>query len=248
MTNKGTHLTEEVKEKIRQKLLGRRCSMGSEFKRGRKSWNKGTKGLTSANKTSFKKGDRPKNYTGGIKSNGKDGLYIRVGNGKYFYKKNGKQFSVGKYESLARHKYREAYGDFPKEMIVSHKDGDIYNNEIENLELISRAENLKRNNKPIKKRCFICGIEFLGRTNHQKICSKKCKKEYCYIYGKEYNTNNKEKINDGKRKYRLNNRQKVLESQKKFREKVKAERELLKVLINNDTTKSPQSLKSTNTD
>lgn len=43
--------------------------------------------------------------------------------------------------------YEETFGPIPKEYVIIHKDGDRYNDDPNNLEAISRAENLKRNNK-----------------------------------------------------------------------------------------------------
>lgn len=184
---KGQKMSKEAIKKIRTTLKGRRCSMKSEWAKGHTPWNKGTKGLVKANKGSFKKGDVPKNYMGGLKMC-KDGIYARVGKGVYSYQKDGKQIIVGKYENLARKKYREAFGDFDKKLCIWYKDRDVYNNEIDNLELITRAELLKRNyNKnKIKKNCSICGKEFLARTNYQKTCSKKCSIENSKILNKIY--------------------------------------------------------------
>ena len=197
MANKGTHLSEEVKAKIRKKLLGRRCCMRTEFAKGRVSWNKGIKGICKANSGSFKKGNIPANYMGGLKVC-KDGIYIRIGKKTYNYGK----LSVGKYENLARNRYREAFGKFPKNMIIFHKDGDIYNNEIENLELISRAELLKRNSYKIKKNCATCGKEFFAKTNYVKNCSKECIKQYNKLKVKEYSKTHRDKMNESQRRYK----------------------------------------------
>lgn len=197
---KGQKMSKEAVEKIRTTLEGRRCSMKSEWAKGHTPWNKGTKGLMKANKGSFKKGNVPKNYMGGFKMC-KYGIYVRVGKGKYSYQVNGKQVVVGKYESLARKKYREAFGDFDKKLCVWHKDKDVYNNEIDNLELITRVELLKRNynknNKnKIKKNCSICGKEFLARTNYQKTCSKKCSIKNCRRLNKNYQNQRRRKIKE----------------------------------------------------
>jgi len=187
----------EWKENISKGLMGKRCSMATEFAKGNTPWNKGTKGLMKKNKTSFKKGNRPKNYMGGMKIC-KDGIYVRVGNKTYSYGK----LKVGKYESLARVKYRKAFGDFPKEMLVFHKDGDMLNNEIDNLELISRGENLKRNQYKNKKFCVICGLEFTARVLKSKTCSLECRKEYNKMLNKEWGKKNKEKVKEGCKRYR----------------------------------------------
>ena len=166
----------EWKENGEATLQGRRCCMRTECGRGHTPWNKGTKGLTKANKTSFKKGNKPANYQGGYKLC-KDGIYVRVGNKTYKYG----NLEVGKYEQLARIKYRKAFGKFDKKLIIFHKDCDKMNNEIDNLELISRAELLKRNAKPTKKPCSICGKEFLAKLKTHKTCSKKCYEENCKL-------------------------------------------------------------------
>jgi len=210
MTNKGTHLTEEVKEKIRQKLLGRRVSIGSEFCRGHIPFNKGTKGLTKANKTSFKKGQMPHNFMGYYKICS-DGIYILATKGQYSYYRNGKQIRVGRYEKLARKKWRDEFGEIPKGMIVFHKDKDIYNDNLDNLELISRAELLKRNQKTYKKICVICGLEFETNLPQHKTCSKICNKEYSLILNKGWAEQHKEEMRFYKRNYKkkIKNRQKL---------------------------------------
>ena len=50
--------------KIKSLLSRKRIRTGTNacFKKGSIPWNKGAKGLTKANKTSFKKGERPKNW------------------------------------------------------------------------------------------------------------------------------------------------------------------------------------------
>ena len=196
------------KANISATLKGRRNSMRTEFARGHIPFNKGTKGLTKANKTSFKKGNLPANYIGGYKIC-KDGLYIRVGKQTYSYKdKFGNKIKVGKYESLARKKWRDEFGEIPKGMIVFHKDGDVYNDNLDNLELISRRELLKKNQKPIKKVCVICGLEFNAKLKQHKTCSKICNKEYSEILNKDWVENNKEKIRVYKRNYKLKEKNK----------------------------------------
>jgi len=191
------------KAKISVTLKGRRCSMKTEFRRGRTSWNKGTKGLTKANSGSFKKGSIPKNYMGGYKVC-KDGIYVRVGKKNYYYKdKYGKKTKVGKYESLARKKWRDSFGEIPKGLIIFHKDGDVYNNELENLKLISRGELLKNNTKTYNKICVICGLEFIAKQKRHKTCNAICREEYAKILNKDWVEKNKEKIKIYKRNHKL---------------------------------------------
>jgi hypothetical protein len=191
----------EWKSKISNSLKGRRCCMRTEFAKGHIPFNKGTIGLTKRNKTSFKKGNIPANYMGSMKIC-EDGIYVIDRTKSYSYIRNGKKIFAYHYEQLARKKYREHFGDFPKEMIIFHKDKDVFNNEIDNLELITRAELLKRNQYKNKNKCFICGKEFLARRKSDKTCSKKCYKENCKILAKEYHKNNREKFREYQRRYK----------------------------------------------
>lgn len=107
------------------------------FKKGDKPWNFGTKGLTGANKTSFKKGNIPHNTRsdGEISirpdKSGRNYKYIRV--------------CLGKWELYHRYLWEQNNGKIPKGYIVAFKDGDSMNCVIENLELISREQNMARN-------------------------------------------------------------------------------------------------------
>jgi hypothetical protein len=47
----------------------------------------------------------------------------------------------------ARYKWIQVYGEIPKKHVIIHKDGDKFNDELENLDCISMAENIRRNNK-----------------------------------------------------------------------------------------------------
>lgn len=110
-----------------------------QFKKGQVSWNKGKKGLFTSNaKTKFKKGDKPHNtkYDGFISTHvsNKDGKryqYLRLGERKWVL--------------LHRYIWEQANGPIPKGMIITFKDGNELNADLSNLELISKAENMKRN-------------------------------------------------------------------------------------------------------
>jgi hypothetical protein len=107
------------------------------FVPGQKSWNKGTKGLTSANKTSFKKGNLPKNTLFD------KAITLRKDNRGVLIKWI--RISKSKWEALHRYLWEEAHGPVPEGYIVSFKDGDPMNCVLENLELITMAENAGRN-------------------------------------------------------------------------------------------------------
>jgi hypothetical protein len=202
MARKYEKLSKKTKAKISLTLLGRRCCPQTEWAKGHIPWNKGIRGLTHNNKTSFKKGNIPQNYHGGFKIT-EDGIYKKV-EGHYNYTdKEGRKFRTNKYESLARIKYREAHGDFPKGMVLYHKDGDIMNSELDNLELITRSEMLRRNQNRIAK-CRICGKEFRATGGNHIICSdKKCKRENGRVWYAIFRMKNPEAYREYQRRYRL---------------------------------------------
>ena len=70
--------------------------------------------------------------------NGKPEVYLRL--------------HIGKWVMLSRHTYESFYGPVPAGYIVYHKDGDPLNCDIENLGLMSRADNARRNHNVIKVR------------------------------------------------------------------------------------------------
>lgn len=113
----------------------------TSFKKGNKTWNKGTKGLTGANRTSFKKGNVPHN----TKQIGEIWIRERIGEKyKWIKTENGAML-------LHRHLWEREHGKIPKNHVVIFKDGDSMNCTIENIECISRSEHLKRNSNPAKQ-------------------------------------------------------------------------------------------------
>lgn len=107
------------------------------FEKGHKSWNKGTKGLTSANKTSFKKGSVPTNRKpiGSERICSKAGyVLIKV------VERNPHTGFPTRYKYKHVHIWERDHGPVPDGMVVAFCDGDKRNIEPENLMLISRAE------------------------------------------------------------------------------------------------------------
>lgn len=119
----------------------RRDKLG-RFQKGSKPWNKGTKGATKSNKTSFKKGDMPAN----TKPVGTIALRTNTGkqNEKYYYIKVA---NPNKWELLHRHIWEKEKGEIPKGYLVIFKDNDSLNVDISNLCLIKRSELVRLNNK-----------------------------------------------------------------------------------------------------
>lgn len=108
--------------------------VGGQFKKGHNTWNKGTKGLMKANKTSFKKGNVPQNYRPvGSERINKDG-YIEV-----------KVSDPNKWETKNKIVYKKYFGDIPKGYKVIYADGNKFNNEPDNLILVSSSELLIAN-------------------------------------------------------------------------------------------------------
>ena len=124
-------------------MLTKGTQIGKEFRfvKGHSPANKGKKMDPQLKKkikhTFFKKGHLPHNtkHDGAItvrhEKNGTPYLYIRL--------------SLAKWELLHRHIWRQHNGSIPKGYNVVFKDGNQANCKIENLELISDAELMKRN-------------------------------------------------------------------------------------------------------
>lgn len=110
------------------------------YKKGSIPFNKNTKGLTKANKTSFKKGHRSKQYKHiGSERIAVDG-YTEV-----------KIADPDKWEAKHRLIYEKYHGKIPKDYVVMFADGNKNNFDINNLIAISRHQLLLMNsNKLIK--------------------------------------------------------------------------------------------------
>ena len=112
---------------------------GGYFKKGSTPWNKGTKGLTKANKTSFKKGMIHFNY----KQVGEERI------DKYGYV----QIKVAEpnvWDLKHRVIYREHYGEIPNGYNIIFADGNKMNFDIDNLILVSKAEMLILNTNNLR--------------------------------------------------------------------------------------------------
>ena len=112
------------------------------FEKGRATWNKGTKGLTKANVTSFKKGQKPHNYKPlGSERITKDGYCeIKVSD-------TGRRWRP-KHVLI----YEKHHGKVPKGSAVIFLDGDKRNFDIDNLYLVTRSQLAMLNkNSLIKK-------------------------------------------------------------------------------------------------
>lgn len=100
------------------------------FEKGHATWNKGTKGLTKANVTSFKKGQKPHNY----KPLGSERI-VKDGYCEVKVSDTGRRWRP-KHVLI----YEKHHGKVPKGSAVIFLDGDKRNFDIDNLYLVTRSQ------------------------------------------------------------------------------------------------------------
>lgn len=112
------------------------------FESGHAPWAKGTKGVVKPNSGNFKKGDVPPNLRplGSERIDSKDG-YVYVKTSAI----NQHTGFVGWWRQKHLLAWEAEHGPVPKGFIICFLDGDRTNCELENLEMISKAENAIRN-------------------------------------------------------------------------------------------------------
>jgi len=109
----------------------------SRFKKGHKPFNK-NKSYPIKNSGQFNPGHIPKNH----REVGEIRLQKDKSKKQYYYIKIAEP---NKWQLLHRYKWEKKYGKILDKMILAFKDGDSLNTEPENLELITRKENMDRN-------------------------------------------------------------------------------------------------------
>lgn len=115
--------------------------------------------------------------------------------GDYYYDRRGRL--------LHRAIYAAAHGPIPRGIDIHHIDGDKTNNELSNLEAVTRSEHLKRHRPRgwvaggyeakrrakyaewaadeqglVSRTCAECGKEFMAKTARAKFCSVQCNRQY----------------------------------------------------------------------
>ena len=117
-----------------------------QFCKGNVPWNKGKYGYMGANRTSFTK-DSVKRSIGAIQM-GKDQLVCVSEEVRPTRSRNGKIYMHHKRVSYAKMLMEKELGrSLSSNEVVYHIDGDMRNNDLSNLEVITRRELLRRNHK-----------------------------------------------------------------------------------------------------
>ncbi len=135
ISNKLFQLGITLSEKERKRRLEK-----TYFKKGFIPWNKNLKGLHFSPDTEFKKGHLPVNTT-------YDGcIRVRIGHKD----RKGRRYkwiriAKSKWIMLQHYNWLNSGREIPKGYLLACKDGNTLNCEPDNWELITRAENLKRN-------------------------------------------------------------------------------------------------------
>lgn len=108
---------------------------GMRFKPGNPPWSKGMKGLRLSPATEFKKGQPPPNVqpVGALRINSLGDIDIKLAPGPR------------NWLSLRRYAWEQVHGPIPAGMCIVPKNGDGHDTRIENLRLLTRAENIAHN-------------------------------------------------------------------------------------------------------
>ena len=124
----------EYEEKRRlQDIENIRKNTTKRFQKGNTPWNKGIKGSIPKNVTSFQKGLIPKNTreVGDTRLDKEGYIVIKVANKKW----------IRKHRLI----WEQAHGEIPKGYVIRIKDGNKENFSLENMELITCADNMRLN-------------------------------------------------------------------------------------------------------
>ena len=151
------------KELIEQRKLDSRRKKGDiPFNKGKKQIDYMTpEAIEKSKKTRFKKGDVPHNTN----KEGDGAIVTRIETSNITYKYI--RISKGVWELYHRIVWEKHNGKIPDNFIVAFKDGNTENTNIENLELITRTENMYRNSKLNYPREVIPSLVLSKKLEHK---------------------------------------------------------------------------------
>ena len=117
--------------------------VSTQFKKGQKSWNKGTHYAPGGRsvETRFKKGQRSKRWD--IEAYALGALRVTT-DGTLLIKarpEDGRE----SWQIMARYVWEQAHGPIPHAHVVRAKNGESHDTRLDNLELLTRSDNAKRN-------------------------------------------------------------------------------------------------------
>ncbi len=122
------------------KRYGLNTGFTGRFEKGQQSWNKGTKGICKSNKTSFKKGNTPKNHKPvGSERTNVDG-YVEV-----------KVKEPNTWRLKHQVIWEQEHGEKPFGSVIIFADSDKTNLNIDNLQLVTRQQLLVMNKNGLIK-------------------------------------------------------------------------------------------------
>jgi hypothetical protein len=134
----------------------------TSFAPGQEPWNKGTRGWSRANKTSFQRGHRRKgtlavgDTTFRRDKNGILRRWIKVANGPVA------QFN---WQPYATWLWEQANGPIPKGWIVHHADGNALHDSLSNFELVTRARHIELHRQQLQGAKLNKHHEIKGNSN-----------------------------------------------------------------------------------
>jgi len=130
----GLKKSAKYEEKRRlQDIENLRKNTTKRFQKGRTPWNKDVKAYMGANATSFKKGNLPHNTRneGETRLNKEGYVLVKIAHRKW----------IRKHQLI----WEQANGEIPKGYVLRLKDGNKENYSLDNMELITFADNMRLN-------------------------------------------------------------------------------------------------------
>lgn len=155
---------DEYHQICRRHLL--RGGVKTRFSKGHQPYNKNIKGIHLSPATEFKKGHLPASHkpvgTITLRRNKPRGYVLRM------IKVSGLKEGSHKWIPLATWIWEQSYGPVPRGFFVVHADGDTLNDVIDNYEIATRAEHLRRIKERGGERMEKCRIKTLRAASKRR--------------------------------------------------------------------------------